>query len=127
MAEEITASGTITIEDEVVASIAGEVAKEVEGVYRLGTSSIRRTLAKRLGGGKSRTTGVEAAVGTKETALDLSLAVTYGYNIPEVVSKVRESIAEKVSDLTGLIVKEINIDVNEIFFPEREKEKVELE
>jgi uncharacterized alkaline shock family protein YloU len=127
MAEETTASGTITIEDEVVASIAGEVAKEVEGVYRLGTSSIRRTLVERLGGGKSRTTGVEAAVGTKETALDLSLAVTYGYNIPEVASKVRQSVAEKVSDLTGLTVKEINIDVNEIYFPEREKERVELE
>jgi uncharacterized alkaline shock family protein YloU len=127
MAEEITASGSITIEDQVVASIAGEVAKEVEGVYQLGTSSIRRTLAKRLGGGKSRTTGVEAAVGTKETALDLSLAVIYGYNIPEVARKVRESIAEKVSNLTGLTVKEINIDVNEIYFPEREKERVELE
>jgi uncharacterized alkaline shock family protein YloU len=117
--EEITVPGTIIIEDEVVASIAGQVAREVEGVYRLGTSSIRRTLAERLGGAEPRTRGIDAAVGTKEAAIDFIMTVIYGYNILEVASQVRRCVAEKVSNLTGLVVKEINIDINDIYFPER--------
>jgi uncharacterized alkaline shock family protein YloU len=47
------------------------------------------------------------------------MTVIYGYNIPEVASQVRRCVAEKVSNLTGLVVKEINIDINDIYFPER--------
>ncbi len=129
MVEEITAPGATTIEDAVVTSIAGEVAKEIEGVYQIGVSSIRQTLAERLGATESRSRGVKAAVGAKETAIDLTMTVIYGYNIPEVASKVREKVSKQVSDITGLVVKEINIDVNEIHFPkkEKEKEKAQLE
>mgnify|MGYP001048888708 CR=1 FL=1 len=127
MVEEITVPGATIIEDAVVTSIAGEVAKEVEGVYRLGVSSIRQTIAERLGAAEARTRGVKAAVGTKETAIDLTMTVIYGYNIPEVANKVRQKVNAKVSELTGLVVKEINIDVNEIYFPEKEKEKGQLE
>lgn len=127
MVEEINVPGTTTIEDEVVAGIAGEVAKEVEGVYRLGTSSIRRTLAERLGGAEPRTRGVEVAVETGETTIDLTMTVIYGYSIPEVASKVRRKVAGKVSDLSGLAVKEINIEVNEIHFPEKGEESPQPE
>ncbi len=47
MAEQKIAGETI-IEDEVVASIVGIAAMEVEGVAHLGKASIRRSLTERL-------------------------------------------------------------------------------
>jgi uncharacterized alkaline shock family protein YloU len=80
-----------------------------------------------LGGAEPQTRGIEATVGTREAAIDLIVTVIYGYSIPEVAAKVRRSVAEKVSALTGLVVKEINIDINDVYFPEAKKGAVQVE
>lgn len=123
--EEFVVAGETTIEDDVIASIAGVAAKEVEGVASLGKSSIRRTLAERIAGAPERARGVEVEVGKKEAIVDLTLNVIYGFNIPKIIIDVRKRVAARLLDLAGLIAKEINVDVTGIEFPERMPGKLE--
>lgn len=125
MPEEVALPGETTIDDEVVASIAGLAAGEVEGVVHLGKSSVRRLVAGALGGaeGKART-GVEVEVGKKEAIVDLTLGVKYGVNIPNIVAEVRKKVASRVLEIAGLVAKEINVHIVSIEFPEKTQQKV---
>ena len=123
--EEIEVGGETDIEDEVIAAIAGVAAREVEGVASLGASSIRATIAERVGGREERARGVGVEVGRREAILDIDLRVQYGYSIPETVVEVRHNVAGKLLTLCGLVAKEINVDVVGIEFPDRMPGRVE--
>ena len=121
MAEQEIAGETI-IEDDVVASIAGLAAREVEGIAGLGKSSVRRALTERLAGaGEKARLGVGVEVGKKEAIVDLSVVIVYGFNIPKIVAEVRKKVASRLLEIAGLIAKEINVEVASIEFPEKMK------
>ena len=44
----------------------------------------------------------------------------YGYSIPFVAQALRENVIGKVETGTGLIVKEVNIEVDDLFIPSEE-------
>jgi uncharacterized alkaline shock family protein YloU len=115
------AQGTVRIFEEVVENIAGIAAREVAGVHELGKGGFSR-VAKAFGS-DSPARGVKVEVGKKEVALDLDLIVEYGHKIQEVCTGVRARVTESVLHMTGLKVKELNINVVGIHFPEQEKEK----
>ena len=124
MVEEVVVPGETTIDDEVVASIAGMAAMEVKGVANLGKSSIRRMMAGALGGAEGRARmGVGVEVGKKEAIVDLQLDVTYGFNIPNIVTEVRKKVASRLLEIAGLVAKEINVRIVSIEFPEKTQEK----
>jgi uncharacterized alkaline shock family protein YloU len=120
MSEESVVPGESIIEDEVVASIAGTAAIEVEGVANLGKSSVRRLVAGAVGGagGKARQ-GVSVEVGHKEAIVDLQLDVIYGFNIPNIVTEVRKKVASRLLEIAGLTAKEINVRIVSIEIPEK--------
>ena len=117
--EHIEVDGETEINDDVIGSIAGVAAREIEGVSSLGTSSIRRSIAERVGAHEQRGRGVAVEAGRREAILDIDLRVVYGFSIPETVIKVRQNVARRVLELCGLVTKEININVVGIEFPER--------
>ena len=117
--EKIEISGQTTIQDDVVAAVAGVAAREVEGVSALGTSSIRKTLSERVGGGEKRARGVGVELGRKEAVIDITLKCIYGISIPQTVSTVRKNVAARLYTMCGLIAREININVVGIEFPDR--------
>jgi uncharacterized alkaline shock family protein YloU len=123
--EEIQVGGETEINDEVIGAIAGVAAREIEGVSDLGTSSIRRTIAERVGGREIRARGVGVEAGRREAILDIELNIVYGFSIPETVVKVRQNVARRVLEVCGLVSKEININVVAISFPERMPGRVE--
>ena len=123
--EEIEVGGATDINDEVIAAIAGVAAREIEGVSSLGTSSIRRAIAERVGTRETRARGVGVEAGRREAILDIDLQVVYGFSIPETVVKVRQNVAHKILEMCGLVTKEININVVGIEFPERMPGRVE--
>ncbi len=123
--KEIEVHGELDIDVNVIASIVGLAATEVEGVANLGTSSVTSGLAQRLTGKDSRGRGVEVEAGKKEAMLDLTLKVIYGFSIPKVVVDVRQKVAQRLLEMTGLVAKEININVVDIEFPERMPGKLE--
>jgi uncharacterized alkaline shock family protein YloU len=75
--------------------------------------------------GGSQTRGVSVEVGAEEAAADLSLAVEYGRQIPRTTEAVRNNVINRVENLTGLRVTEVNITVNDVLFPEEEQPQQE--
>ena len=123
--QEIEVGGETEISDEVIASIAGIAAREIEGVAALGTSSIRRAIAERVGAAEQRSRGVAVEAGRREALMDIDLRVVYGFSIPEIVVKVRQNVARRVLEMCGLVTKEINVNITAIDFPERTPGRVE--
>jgi uncharacterized alkaline shock family protein YloU len=122
---EIEVGGATEINDEVIAAVAGVAAREIEGVSQLGSTSLRRTIAERVGSRESRARGVEVEAGRREAILDVDLQIVYGFSIPETVVEVRQNVARRVLEICGLVTKEININVVGIEFPERMPGRVE--
>ncbi|MFH1487256.1 MAG: Asp23/Gls24 family envelope stress response protein [Chloroflexota bacterium] len=120
MAEE-GLSGETTIEDEVVASVAGIAAREVEGVASLGQSSIQRAIAERVGTVAERTRGVEVEAGKRQAIVDLTLTIRYGFSIPKVVGEVRQKVAARLLEICGLEAIQINVRIVGVQFPEETK------
>lgn len=113
--------GKTIIADTVVAKIAGAAAREVEGVHDLvsmGAAAAIAGFAGRLARTDQRTTGVNVEVGQREAAVDLNMTVDYGVSIPQVGESVRQNIIERVRAMTGLSVKEVNINAADLYFPE---------
>jgi uncharacterized alkaline shock family protein YloU len=118
--------GTTTIQDAVVTAIIGMAAEEVDGVAsshggtRLpgDTSPTVGEFVDNITGGASRTRGLSVDVGERQTAADMTVNVEYGRSIPQVTQAVRERVIERVENLTGLEVTEVNIQVNDVMLPE---------
>jgi uncharacterized alkaline shock family protein YloU len=118
--------GTTTIQDAVVSAIVGIAADEVDGVapshggVRLpgDTSPTVGEFVDNITGGSSRTRGLSVEVGEQQAAADITVNVLYGRSIPQVTNAVREQVIERVENLTGLEVTEVNIQVNDVMLPE---------
>jgi len=121
-----TERGNTSIADSVVSKIAGIAAQEVDGI-RMG-SGASQTASNLLGsitggGSSSQTQGVSVEVGQEEAALDLTLTAEYGKSIPQLAEAVRRNVSNRVESLVGLRVTEVNITVQNIFFPEQERQQ----
>lgn len=104
-------AGSINLSDEVVATVAGLAAKEIEGIYSVG-----KTPLINLSNNPSRGVGVE--VGEKQAAFDLDVVIEYGNDIRKVAKELREKTAVEVEKMTGRQVIEINIHVVDIKLPD---------
>jgi uncharacterized alkaline shock family protein YloU len=107
------------IEDIVVQKIAGIAAQEVEGIQMGGgTAAAIGGFLDSVTGGGGTTRGVSVQVGEEEAAVDLTLAVEYGRQVPQVSEAVRHNVINRVENLTGFRVVEVNITVNDVLLPE---------
>jgi len=122
-----TERGNTIIQDTVVAKIAGIAAGEVDGI-RMG-SGASQTASNLLGsipgvgGSSSQTQGVSVEVGQEEAAIDLTVTAEYGKSVPQLAEAVRRNVANRVESLVGLRVTEVNVAVNNVYFPEMEREQ----
>jgi uncharacterized alkaline shock family protein YloU len=116
--------GVTIISDTVVTSIAGMAAQEVDGVHMGGGAS--RTTSGVLGsltGSEGKTSGISVEVGRTEAAIDLKMGIEYDKNILQTVEEVRRRITERIQNLTGLRIKELNATITDITFPEKEERR----
>lgn len=117
--------GAIRIADEVVSIIAGLAATEVDGVASM-SGGIVGGIAEALGR-KNLSKGVKVDVGEQEAAVDLYLIVGYGSRIPDVAWNVQESVKKAIETMTGLSVVNVNVHVQGVSFPQKEKETEEAQ
>jgi uncharacterized alkaline shock family protein YloU len=127
-----TERGGTRIEDSVVSKIAGIAAQEVDGVRMGGGTSqaiggLLSSVTGSSGGSGGQSRGVSVEVGEVEAAVDVTLTVAYGISIPQVAEAVRRNIINRVENLVGLRVTEVNITVNDVFFPEQEQQQQQQE
>ena len=103
--------GKIHMSEDVVATIAGMAARDVEGIHALGKSRL-------LSFGEDPSRGVEAEVGKKEAALDIEVVIEYGCDIKKVAAQMRDRITQQVQMMAGRKVIEVNVDVIDVHLPD---------
>lgn len=121
--------GNTSIQDSVVSKISGIAAQEVEGIRMGGggTQAVSGLIGSITGGQGNQTAGVTVEVGQEEAAVDLTLTAEYGKSIPQLSEAVRRNVINRVENLVGLKVNEVNIDVTNIYFPQEEQNQQQLE
>jgi uncharacterized alkaline shock family protein YloU len=104
--------GILRIHKNVISSIASIAAIEIEGVKRVG-HNLKSGLLEILGKKIYSAIKVDIAK-NEEVKVDIPLIIKYGYNIPEVASRVQENVRLALEKMSNLSVKEINVNVRGI-------------
>lgn len=104
-----TEMGAIRIADEVVSTVAGLAAIEVEGVAAMsggwGTDLVEKLGKKNFG------KGIKVEVINDQTRIDIYVIVEFGYPIPQVAENVQKEVKVAVETMTGLTVAAVNVHV----------------
>jgi len=101
------------ISRKVLARIALMAAGEIEGLAPPKRNPFNMLIDKFQG----RTEGIRVDVGTTEAAVDMHIRVQYGSHIPDLTTRLRERIAARIREMTGLNVVEVNIRVQDVTAP----------
>lgn len=118
-----TTAGKTTIEDGVVAKIAGIAAREVPGVHALGGGAARVVGAIRDAlNTTDLSQGISVEVGETQVAVDATVVADYPVSLQKVADDVRAAIARAITDLVGMDVAEINVTINDVHIPSDDDE-----
>ncbi|WP_420456209.1 Asp23/Gls24 family envelope stress response protein [Rubrivirga sp.] len=118
--------GKTVVHNQVVAKIAGLAVQEIEGVQRLvpyGPGQTVSSFAKTITRSSMHELGVNVEVGQKEAAVDVRIITSYGASIPAVADGIRRNVSDRIEQMTGLQVVEVNIDVVDLYFPEADDDE----
>ncbi|GGM42381.1 Asp23/Gls24 family envelope stress response protein [Microbacterium saperdae] len=117
-ATQVPATGKTTIEDGVVAKIAGIAAREVPGVYALGGGAARVVGAIRDAlNTTDLSQGITVEVGETQVAVDVTIVAEYPVALQKVADDVRAAIHSVMVELVGMDVVEINVTINDVHIP----------
>ncbi|MBR0025905.1 MAG: Asp23/Gls24 family envelope stress response protein [Clostridia bacterium] len=107
--------GKITMNEDLVASIAGYAAVENYGIVGMSSKTATDTILQLVGGDNVKR-GVKVAMLESGTAVDIDLFVTleYGVSLPAVARNVIQNVRYRVSEMTGLTVNNVNVHVEAI-------------
>ena len=108
--------GGMAIAPNVVETIVALAAQDVEGVAAVGTPGASTSLRSMLPG-KPSIQGVEVSVNDNEKlVVSVHVDVLYGYALPDVAAKIRESVADAVLLQVGAPVESVDVYVDGIQF-----------
>ncbi len=101
--------GNVYLAEDVVAMIAGLAAiRDVDGVTAVGDSTKKSLASQNV---KKAARGVKVEINDGIVNVDLSLAISYGYNIPETCRKVQMKVQSNIENMTGLKVSGVNLRI----------------
>ena len=104
--------GSAKITDEVLASIAGLAATEVDGVESLGGG----ITAEKIGHIRRKHIfrGAKVEVSENVASVRVIVNIRYGYNLPETTKQVQDRIKTTLENMTGLEVGDVHVSVAEV-------------
>ena len=105
-------NGTITYSSDVIATIAGLAAVEIEGISGMSgnlVSGITEFLGK-----KDFTKGIKVDIIESDVTVDIYLVVKYGIEIHKAAAKVQENVHKAIESMTSLHPVATNIHVQGI-------------
>ena len=101
--------GAIRIAAEVVATVAGLAAADVEGVASM-SGGWSTDLVEKLGK-KNFGKGIKVEVIDEQTKIDIFIVVEFGFQIPDVAENVQKEVKMAVETMTGLSVTAVNVHI----------------
>lgn len=101
--------GEVRIADDVVAVIAGIATMEIEGIASMAGNITKDIIAKL--GMKNLSKGVKVEVIDGFVTVYLAVNIKYGYNVPETSALVQEKVKSSIENMTGLKVVGVHISI----------------
>lgn len=100
--------GVVKVSKDVILNIIGLAALDVEGVDSV--DGFRHSMNKEdFIVNDNR--GINMEMINKDLYINLGVVIKMDYEIPEVAEKIQNNISKEINEMTGLNVKEINIDI----------------
>lgn len=110
------AIGNLKISQEVIATIAGVAAREIEGVAGMAQApgNFRKLIVK-----SPSAKSVNITMNDDIAVIDVYVTLRFGAKIPEVSQSIQTSVKEAVQTMTGIVVSRVNVNVAGISFEEK--------
>ena len=102
--------GIVTIENEVIARIAGITAVESYGIVGMATKNMKDGIVQLLKK-ESLTKGIKVTEVENKVTIDLHIIVEYGTNISAIADNIISTVKYQVEASTGVEVESVNIFV----------------
>jgi uncharacterized alkaline shock family protein YloU len=102
--------GAITIENEVIARIAGLAAMDCYGIVGMAAKNIKDGLVQLLKM-ESLSKGVALKINDDSIVIDLHIIVEYGTNIAAIADSIVSTVKYRVEENIGMPVAEVNVFV----------------
>lgn len=110
-----TGEEIVRISEDVLATVAGIAAAEVDGVAGLNGNVADSLLS--LVGKKSPAAGVRVLEGEKGLLLEVNITLAYGHSAPRVACRVQKAVLSAVEDMTGIVPAAVNVSVVDVAMP----------
>ena len=107
-------TGVVKVHESVIASIVRKAALDVEGVLRLGTSSLMDNLAEIVGSKKIQDRSITVEMNESSVSVELRVILQYGVEIPQVANELKETVAAEFTKLSGMRLDHVNIVVMDL-------------
>ena len=125
-------NGSVVFATDVIATIAGLAATEVEGVASMagtaGSSSLADIFTRKNQSSKSLTKGVRVDLGENNAVtIHLTIVVDYGSPIPEVAGNIQENVKKAIETMSGLTVSSVDVHVQGVSFEREQRSAAEIE
>jgi uncharacterized alkaline shock family protein YloU len=115
--EFISSRGETIIADGIVSKITSLALREIPQVHEVVDQHQANRFLTFLGRGRDDGEAVRVKVGNREVSIQLRIAVDHGVSIPEIAESVRRCVVDRVESMTGLSVKEVDLDIRDLYFP----------
>lgn len=112
--QNVTNNGDITINNDVIAAYAGNVAVKCFGIIEMAVSSVSDGFS-RIFKKNSLKNGIEVSVTEEGTlVLDFHVVVSYGVNIRTIAQNLTQDVKYEVEKYVGRDISKINIFIEDV-------------
>lgn len=119
--------GTVSFATEVVATIAGLAATEVDGVASMSSPSSGFADMFTRKNTRNFTKGVRIDLDGNKVAVDITIVVEYGSPVPDVARSIQENVKKAIETMSGLDVRSVDVHVSGISFEREQRANAELD
>lgn len=120
-------NGTVSFATDVVATIAGLAATEVDGVASMSSQNggIADMFARK--NARNFTKGVRIDLDGNKVTVDVTIVVEYGSPVPDVARNIQENVKKAIETMSGLDVHTVDVHVSGISFEREQRATAELD
>ncbi len=119
--------GTVSFATEVVATIAGLAATEVDGVASMSSPSSGFADMFTRKNTRNFTKGVRIDLDGNKVTVDITIVVDYGSPVPDVARSIQENVKKAIETMSGLDVRSVDVHVSGISFEREQRANAELD
>ena len=119
--------GTVSFATDVVATIAGLAATEVEGVSSMSSPSSGLVDMFSRKSTRNFTKGVRIDLDGNMVTVDITIVVEYGSPVPDVARGIQENVKKAIETMSGLTVHSVDVHVSGVSFEREQRAAKELD